>query len=72
MLFLIGLGIWRKVQSGEPWQRRDRAWMFALLTAGMLIKGPILYAFLLPGLLCYQWWRRKTNTASAGSVGGHG
>src|SRR4051794_14749310 len=57
VLFLIGLGIWRKVQSGERWQSRDRWWMVALLTAGMLIKGPIVYAFLLPGLVCYQWWR---------------
>lgn len=65
VLFLIGLGIWRKVQSGESWERRDRWWMFALLTAGMLIKGPILYAFLLPGILYYQWRRRKTNTVSA-------
>jgi 4-amino-4-deoxy-L-arabinose transferase-like glycosyltransferase len=65
VLFLIGLAIWRKVQSGEPWQRCDRWWMFALLTAGMLIKGPIVYAFLLPGIICYQWWRRKTDAASA-------
>jgi 4-amino-4-deoxy-L-arabinose transferase-like glycosyltransferase len=65
VLFLIGLAIWRKVQSDERWQRRDRIWMFALLTAGMLIKGPIVYAFLLPGIVCYQWWRRKTGAASA-------
>jgi 4-amino-4-deoxy-L-arabinose transferase-like glycosyltransferase len=25
----------------------------------MLIKGPILYAFLLPGLVASEWWRRK-------------
>ena len=65
VIFLIGLGIWRKVPSREPWGTRDRVWMFALLTAGMLIKGPIVYAFLLPGLLCYQWWRRGKNSGSA-------
>ena len=29
----------------------------------MLIKGPIVYAFLLPGLVAFEWRRRKTKTA---------
>lgn len=65
VLFLTGLAIWQHIQSNEPWSARDRLWMFALLTAGMLIKGPIVYAFLLPGILVYQWWRRKRDAASA-------
>jgi len=65
VLFLIGLAIWRKVHSDERWQRSDRFWMFTLLTAGMLIKGPIVYAFLLPGIVCYQWWRRKSGAPPA-------
>jgi hypothetical protein len=33
--------------------------VFALLTAAMLIKGPIVYAFLLPGVAAFELWRRK-------------
>jgi 4-amino-4-deoxy-L-arabinose transferase-like glycosyltransferase len=65
VIFLIGLLIWKKIRTGEPWSRRDRLSMFALLTAGMLIKGPIVYAFLLPGLAFFQWRSRKTNGPSA-------
>jgi 4-amino-4-deoxy-L-arabinose transferase-like glycosyltransferase len=64
-IFLIGLLIWERVRNQQPWSTRDRWIMFGLLTAGMLIKGPIIYAFLLPGILAYQWSFRKTNRASA-------
>jgi 4-amino-4-deoxy-L-arabinose transferase-like glycosyltransferase len=64
VIFLIGLLIWEKIRTGEPWAPRDRWIMFALLTAGMLIKGPIVYAFLLPGLIVYQWRSRKTGGGS--------
>ncbi len=67
ILFLTGLLIWQHIRTNEPWVARDRWWMFALLTAGMLIKGPIVYAFLLPGILYFQWWRRRTDAASAWS-----
>jgi 4-amino-4-deoxy-L-arabinose transferase-like glycosyltransferase len=55
VIFLIGLLIWRKIQKEEPWRSRDRFYIFALLTAAMLIKGPIVYAFLLPGIALFQW-----------------
>jgi len=58
VIFLIGLLVWEKIRIGEPWRRQDRWLMFGLLTAGMLIKGPIVYAFLLPGILLFQWRRR--------------
>ena len=29
-------------------------YVFVLLTAAMLIKGPIVYAFLLPGIALFQ------------------
>src|SRR5438132_7912300 len=51
VICLIGLLIWEKIRTGELWRRQDRWIMFSLLTAGMLIKGPIVYAFLLPGLI---------------------
>jgi 4-amino-4-deoxy-L-arabinose transferase-like glycosyltransferase len=67
VIALTGILIWRKIRSNHPWEARDRARMFVLLTAGMLIKGPIVYAFLLPGILFFQWWRRKAGAASAWS-----
>jgi 4-amino-4-deoxy-L-arabinose transferase-like glycosyltransferase len=50
-IFAIGLLIWQKTRSQTPWARRDRLLIFALLTAAMLIKGPVVYAFLLPGVI---------------------
>src|SRR4029453_11916052 len=59
VIFLIGLLIWRKIQKGEAWSTSDQFSIFALLTAAMLIKGPIVYAFLLLGIALFQWytWR---------------
>jgi len=63
VIFLIGVVIWQKIRSEQPWTARDRLIMFGLLTAGMLIKGPIIYAFLLPGILVLQFvFRRTGNT----------
>lgn len=55
VIFLIGLLIWQKIQRQEEWKPRDRVYLFALLTIAMLIKGPIVYAFLLPGIALFQW-----------------
>jgi 4-amino-4-deoxy-L-arabinose transferase-like glycosyltransferase len=55
VIFLIGLLIWQKIQRQEEWKSRDRVYLFALLTIAMLIKGPIVYAFLIPGLALFQW-----------------
>ena len=67
VIFLIGLLIWQKVREQEEWRPRDRIYLFALLTVVMLIKGPIVYAFLLPGIGIFEWWRRKSNAVSAWS-----
>jgi 4-amino-4-deoxy-L-arabinose transferase-like glycosyltransferase len=58
-IFLIGLLIWKKIRTREVWETHDRQIMFALLTAAMLIKGPIIYAFLLPGIVAVQLARRR-------------
>ncbi len=50
VIFLIGLVIWQKIRSETGWGLRDQVYIFALLTVAMLIKGPIVYAFLLPGI----------------------
>jgi 4-amino-4-deoxy-L-arabinose transferase-like glycosyltransferase len=65
VVFLIGAQIWQKIRSRETWTRRDRLLMFALLTAGVFIKGPIVYAFLLPAIGAYQWRWRKDDAGSA-------
>ena len=62
VIFAIGWLIWKKIRTQNAWTRRDRIGLFLLLSAGMLIKGPIVYAFLLPGLVAFEWRRRKTKT----------
>jgi 4-amino-4-deoxy-L-arabinose transferase-like glycosyltransferase len=59
VIFLIGLLIWRKIREQEEWEQRDRIYIFALLTVAMLVKGPIVYAFLLPGIALFQWRCRR-------------
>src|SRR5215831_21383761 len=54
VIFLIGLLIWQKIREGDEWKLRDQVYVFVLLTAAMLIKGPIVYAFLLPGIALFQ------------------
>jgi 4-amino-4-deoxy-L-arabinose transferase-like glycosyltransferase len=65
--FLIGGQIWQKIHRAKPWTPRDRAIAFLLLTSAMLIKGPIIYAFILPGLIVYQIRRRKSGAPSGWS-----
>ena len=55
VIFAIGLLIWKKIRDETGWRLRDRFYLFALLTIAMLIKGPIVYAFLLPGMALFQW-----------------
>ncbi|HWY40178.1 MAG TPA: glycosyltransferase family 39 protein [Chthoniobacterales bacterium] len=59
VIFLVGLLIWEKIRDQQPWSTRDRWIMFGLLTAGMLIKGPIIYAFLLPGIVVAALYERR-------------
>src|SRR5438552_2826513 len=66
VIFLMGSLIWRKTQKEEAWKPRDQIYIFALLTASMLIKGPIVYAFLLPGIALFQW---RTAVAGVGDPG---
>jgi 4-amino-4-deoxy-L-arabinose transferase-like glycosyltransferase len=60
VLFAVGWLIWEKIRKREPWATRDRALLFFLLSAGMLIKGPIVYAFLFPAIVAFQWRERNT------------
>ena len=65
VIFLIGLLIWQKVRRGEPWNKHNCLLVFVLLTGAMLIKGPIVWAFLLPGIGIFEWRRRSNNAPSA-------
>lgn len=65
VIFLIGLLIWQKIRVREPWQPRERWEMFGLLTASMFIKGPMVFAFLVPGIVPFQWLAGKQSTANA-------
>ncbi len=64
-LFLPGLLIWQKIRAREAWSRRDRWIMFALFAASMLIKGPMNFAFLLPGIVLFQLLVAKRSGTSA-------
>src|SRR5881296_3472161 len=64
-IFLIGALIWQKVRAGNGWTLRDQVYVFVLLTAAMLIKGPIVYAFLLPGIALFQLHRGRTRSPRA-------
>ncbi len=65
--FLIGGQIWRKIRGAESWTARDQTIACVLLAGAMLIKGPIIYAFILPGLIVYQILQRKSRTPSGWS-----
>src|SRR5690242_13218764 len=68
VIFLIGLLIWEKIRNQQPWSTRDRWIMFGLLTAGMLIKGPIIYAFLLPGIVVAAVYERRHRAKEGSAV----
>ena len=66
IIFLLGWQIWDRIRKNEPWGMHDRVRALMLLTASMLIKGPIVCAFLLPGIVIFEWRRRShPTTASA-------
>jgi 4-amino-4-deoxy-L-arabinose transferase-like glycosyltransferase len=63
--FLPGLLIWQKIRSRALWLQRDQWMMFALFTVSMFIKGPMNFAFLLPGIILFQWFAAKQSGTSA-------
>src|ERR1700704_6669614 len=65
VIFLLGLLVWQKIRASESWQPRERWGMFGLLTASMFIKGPIVFAFLPPGIVLFQWLAGKRRGANA-------
>ena len=72
VVFLIGLLIWQKIREADEWKLRDQVYVFVLLTAAMLIKGPIVYAFLLPGMALFQWRRGRVRPPAAAKTNSGG
>ena len=58
-IFVVGWMIWRKLRAGTPWTHGERWIVFAGMTAALLTKGPVIYAFLLPGLVAFVLLDRK-------------
>jgi len=52
--FAVGFLMFEKIRTRTSWTTRDRVVLFAALTAAMFVKGPIVWAFVLPSLVLYQ------------------
>jgi 4-amino-4-deoxy-L-arabinose transferase-like glycosyltransferase len=68
VIFAIGVLVWQKVRTQQPWRPNDDVLIFMLLTAGMLIKGPVVLAFVLPGIAGFEVWRGKAEVRAMSSV----
>jgi 4-amino-4-deoxy-L-arabinose transferase-like glycosyltransferase len=60
---ICGWLIYRKVESGRCWVPSDRWAFFFAMLAALLTKGPILYAFLLPGMAAFCFLAPKDRRA---------
>ena len=58
-IFLGGYLVHEHVRRAQPWSTRDRWLLFLAILASMLTKGPIAYAFLLPGVLAFWSLRHR-------------
>lgn len=52
-IFLCGWMIYRKVRDATPWTAGERWAFFSAMFAALMTKGPIIYAFLLPGMVVF-------------------
>jgi 4-amino-4-deoxy-L-arabinose transferase-like glycosyltransferase len=50
---ICGWLIYRKIDRGLPWTTRERWAFFFAMLAALMTKGPILYAFVLPGMVAF-------------------
>jgi 4-amino-4-deoxy-L-arabinose transferase-like glycosyltransferase len=60
-IFFTGWIILEKLRTETAWNWKDRLALCLLLFGSMLTKGPIAYAFLLPGIVLYLLLTRKRN-----------
>jgi 4-amino-4-deoxy-L-arabinose transferase-like glycosyltransferase len=52
-IFLAGWLIYRKVRDNVRWTSNERWLFFAAMLAALMTKGPIIYAFLSPGMVAF-------------------
>lgn len=64
-VLLAGSLIWRQVSSGQDWRPRDQVMFAGVVLAGLFTKGPVLLAFILPGLLAFGLIERRSGGAKA-------
>jgi len=64
-VFLSGVLIWKKILRREKWATHDQLLMFILLSVALWIKGPTVYAFLLPSIALFEWRARKEDIGHA-------
>lgn len=57
-LTLVGWLIYRKIKADKPWTPSERWLLCGFVLASMLTKGPILFAFLFPGLVAYSFLKK--------------
>ncbi len=58
-LFLAGWLLGKKLSRGGPWTPRERWAFFLVVLASMLTKGPIIFAFVLPGYVAFLIIKRR-------------
>ncbi len=58
-IVLSGWLVLERVRIAQPWHPGDRWLLFFSVLISMLIKGPITYVFLLPGLVAYAVCARR-------------
>jgi hypothetical protein len=69
LIFFIGWLAMEKLRSAKPWTRRAKWLTFALFLAALMTKGPIVYAFILPGWLAYHLIARRMKLDESISAG---
>lgn len=57
-IFVVGWMIFRKVRDATPWTWRERGVVAVAMVAALFTKGPVIYAFLLPGMFAFAVFAR--------------
>ncbi len=60
---ICGWLIYKKIDRGEPWTNAERWAFFFTMVAALMTKGPILYAFILPGVAAFWYLGPKDRRA---------
>ncbi len=58
-IFCIGWMALEKLRADAPWTRSEQWITFGLFLAALMTKGPIVYAFLVPGWLAFHFMSRR-------------